>query len=357
MPSRLRSTDDGQIYQAKVIGTDPKTDLALIKVDGKNDFTHVNFENATPRVGDWVVAVGNPYGLGGTVTAGIISAKGREISSSPYDDYLQIDAPINKGNSGGPTFDINGNVVGVNTAIYSPSGGSVGIGFDIPASTAKMVIAQLKEQGKVTRAWLGVQVQPVTSGIADSLGMKKAEGALVDEAEPNTPAAQAGLQAGDVITAVDGKPIKDSRALARDISAMAPGSSTKLEILRKGEPKTITVTLATMPNQPQKQASKSEPEDHSMRGVPHLGMSVAPAGEVAGAGNKGVVITEVDPDGTAAEHGLQSGDVILGVAGTTIGNAADLRKALADAKSAGKHDVLIQVKTSENTHFVAVPIG
>jgi serine protease Do len=351
------TTDDGQIYKAKVIGTDAKTDLALIKVDGKNDFTYVNFESATPRVGDWVVAVGNPYGLGGTVTAGIISAKGREISSSPYDDYLQIDAPINKGNSGGPTFDINGNVVGVNTAIYSPSGGSVGIGFDIPASTAKMVIAQLKEHGKVTRAWLGVQVQPVTSPIADSLGLKKAEGALVDEAQPNTPAAEAGIEAGDVITAVNGKAIKDSRTLAREVSAMAPGSSTKLDILRKGESKTITVTLATMPNQPQKQASKSQPEDRSTRGVPHLGMSVAPANEVAGAGNKGVVITEVEPDGTAAEHGLQSGDVILGVGGASVGNAADLRKALADAKSAGKHDVLMQVKTAENTHFVAMPIG
>src|SRR5579871_5103733 len=208
------TTDDGKTYSAKVIGTDPKTDLALIKVDGKSDFTYVNFENSTPRVGDWVVAVGNPYGLGGTVTAGIISAKGREISSNAYDDYLQIDAPINKGNSGGPTFDTNGNVIGVNTAIYSPSGGSVGIGFDIPAATVKNVVAQLKDHGKVTRAWLGVQVQPVTAGIAESLGLKKAEGALVDEAQPDTPAAKAGLQAGDVITAVNGNAIRNSRALA-----------------------------------------------------------------------------------------------------------------------------------------------
>jgi serine protease Do len=351
------TTDDGQIYNAKVIGTDAKSDLALIKVDGKSDFTYVNFESATPRVGDWVVAVGNPYGLGGTVTAGIISAKGREISSSPYDDYLQIDAPINKGNSGGPTFDTNGNVIGVNTAIYSPSGGSVGIGFDIPASTVKMVVAQLKDHGKVTRAWLGVQVQPVTAGIAESLGLKKAEGALVDGAEPDTPAAKAGLEAGDVITAVNGSAIRNSRALAREISAMAPGSSAKLDIWRKGESKTINVALATMPNEPQKQASKSEPENRATRGVPHLGMSVAPANEVAGAGNKGVVVTNLDPDGTAAEHGLQSGDVILNVAGKGIDNAGDLRSALKDAKSAGKHDVLMQVKTSENTHFVAMPIG
>ena len=351
------TTDDGKTYTAKVIGTDPKTDLALIKVDGNKDFAYVELETATPRVGDWVVAVGNPYGLGGTVTAGIISAEGREISSSPYDNYIQIDAPINKGNSGGPTFDISGKVIGVNTAIYSPSGGSVGIGFDIPASTVKMVVAQLKEHGKVTRAWLGVQVQPVTSGIAEGLGMKQAEGALVDQAEPDTPAAKAGIQPGDVITAVNGKAIKDSRTLAREISAMTPESSVKLDILRKGEAKTITVTLATMPNQPQKQANADEPHNGSARGVPHLGLSVAPASDVAGAGSSGVVVTAIDPDGPAAEHGLQSGDVILNVGGTNIETAADLRNALSQAKTDGKHDVLMRVKSADNTHFIAMPIG
>src|SRR5579864_8375663 len=279
------TTDDGQIYNAKVIGTDAKTDLALIKVDGKNDFAYVNFESATPRVGDWVVAVGNPYGLGGTVTAGIISAEGRAISSSPYDDYIQIDAPINKGNSGGPTFDTSGKVIGVNTAIYSPSGGSVGIGFDIPASTVKMIVAQLKDKGVVTRSWLGVQVQPVTAGIAESLGMKKAEGALVDDAQPDTPAAKAGLQPGDVITSVNGNSIKDSRALAREISAMAPDSSAKIDILRKGEAKTVNVTLAKMPDHLKKQARADESDNGSARGVPHLGLSVAPASDVAGAGD------------------------------------------------------------------------
>src|SRR5579863_1737178 len=247
------TTDDGSIYTAKVIGTDQKTDLALIKVEGKKDFAYVDFETATPRVGDWVVAVGNPYGLGGTVTAGIISAEGRAISQNPYDDFIQIDAPINKGNSGGPTFDTSGKVIGVNTAIYSPSGGSVGIGFDIPASTVKLIVAQLKDNGSVTRSWLGVQVQPVTAGIAESLGMNKVQGALVDEAQPDTPAAKAGIQAGDVITAVNGTEIKNSRALAREISAMAPDSSAKVDILRKGEAKTITVTLAKMPDQLGKQ--------------------------------------------------------------------------------------------------------
>jgi serine protease Do len=351
------TTDDGTIYKAKVIGTDAKTDLALIKVDGKgkNDFAYVNFEDKTPRVGDWVVAVGNPYGLGGTVTAGIISAEGRDIGNGPYDDYIQIDAPINKGNSGGPSFDMNGNVIGVNTAIYSPSGGSVGIGFDIPAQTAKAVVAQLKEHGSVTRAWLGVQVQPVTAGIAESIGLKKAAGALVDETQPDTPAAKAGIQAGDVITAVNGTPVKDSRSLAREISNMAPGSSAKLDVLRKGEQKTIDVTLAKMPSNP-KQANATE-QENSSTGAPHLGLSVAPADEVAGAGSTGLVVTNVDPDGPAAEHGFRSGDVILDVGGKAVSSVGELRQALSEAKTQGKHQVLMRVKTAENTHFVAMPIG
>jgi serine protease Do len=351
------TTDDGTLYTAKVIGTDPRTDIALIKVQGKTNFPYVGFETETPRVGDWVVAVGNPYNLGGTVTAGIISAEGRNIDSNAYDSYIQIDAPINKGNSGGPTFDTNGNVIGVNTAIYSPSGGSIGIGFDIPAPTVESIVAQLKDKGVVTRGWLGVQVQPVTPGIAESLGLKKAEGALVDEARPDTPAADAGVRAGDVITSVNGKAIRDSRALAREISGMAPGSSAKLDILRKGESRTITVTLAKMPNQAQKRAQAQEPEQEPTTGIPHLGLSVESASDVDGAGNNGVVITNVDPDGPAAEHGLQSGDVILDVGGKSIGTATDFRNALSQAKSNRKHDVLMRVKTSDNTHFVALPVG
>ncbi|HLZ01574.1 MAG TPA: Do family serine endopeptidase [Bradyrhizobium sp.] len=351
------TTDDGKTYSAKVIGTDAKTDLALIKVEGKSGFAYVNLETATPRVGDWVVAVGNPYGLGGTVTAGIISAEGRDIGNGPYDDYIQIDAPINKGNSGGPTFDTNGNVIGVNTAIYSPTGGSVGIGFDIPAPTVKMVVAQLKENGKVTRAWLGVQVQKVTPGIAESLGLKTAAGALVDEAKADTPAAKAGIEAGDIITAVNGKSVKDSRELAREISAMTPGSTAKLDIMRKGEAKTFDVTLATMPNQPEKQANAGEYDNSGTPAAPHLGISVAPASDVAGAGDKGVVITGVDPDGPAAERGLKSGDVILDVGGKSVGSVHELRSALSDAKAGGKKDVLMRIKTADNTHYVAVPIG
>ena len=187
------TTDDGKTYDAKVIGTDPRTDLALIKVDGRSDFPFVKLAETSPRIGDWVVAVGNPFGLGGTVTAGIVSARGRDIGSGPYDDYIQIDAPVNKGNSGGPTFDMEGNVIGVNTAIFSPSGGSVGIAFDIPAETVKTVVAQLKDKGFVSRGWIGVQIQSVTSDIAEGLGLKGTEGALVAEPQADSPAAKAGI--------------------------------------------------------------------------------------------------------------------------------------------------------------------
>ena len=263
--------DDGTIYTAKVVGTDPKTDLALIKVDGKKDFPFVKFSDQKPRIGDWVVAVGNPFGLGGTVTAGIVSASGRDIGNGPYDDFIQIDAPINKGNSGGPAFDMNGNVIGVNTAIFSPSGGSVGIGFDIPASTAKLVVAQLKDKGAVTRGWLGVQVQPVTSDIADSLGLKEARGAIVDNPQDGSPAAKAGIEAGDVITAVNGTAIKDSRDLARTIATLAPGTSVKLDVVHKGDSKTVTLALGELPNERQAKADegKSQPD----AGTPPLSAS------------------------------------------------------------------------------------
>ena len=349
------TTDDGTIYTAKVIGTDKKTDLALIKVDGKKDFSYVKFADAPPRVGDWVVAVGNPFGLGGTVTAGIVSARGRDIGAGPYDDYVQIDAPINKGNSGGPAFDTNGNVIGVNTAIFSPSGGSVGIGFDIPASTAKLVVAQLKDKGYVMRGWLGVQVQPVTADIADSLGMKQARGAMVDNPQDGSPAAKAGLEAGDVITAVNGAEVKDARDLARNIGTIAPGSSVKLDILHKGEAKTLTLALGEMPND--RQANAGDQPSKELAGTPRLGLQLAPAGEVDGSGDKGVVVVAVDPQGPAAEHGFQTGDVILNVGGKTVSNAGDVRAALNAAKQSGKNSVLMRVKTADATRFVAVPLA
>jgi serine protease Do len=338
-----------------VVGTDQKTDLALIKVDGKSDFPFVKFAERAPQVGDWVVAVGNPFGLGGTVTAGIVSARGRDIGAGPYDDYLQIDAPINKGNSGGPAFDVEGNVIGVNTAIYSPSGGSVGIGFDIPAETVKTVVAELKSSGHVTRGWLGVQIQPVTATIADSLGMKKAEGALVAEPQDGSPAAKAGILSGDVITAVNGTPVKDARELARTIGTIAPSATVKLDIIRGGQAKTISLTLGEMPDQQQAKADTDDAQPTG--GVPHLGLSVAPASEVSGAGTRGVVVTAVDPDGPAAEQGFRTGTVILDVGGKSVASVSDVRKALVDAKAQGKHQVLMRVKMGDATRFVALPLG
>jgi serine protease Do len=349
------TTDDGTIYDAKVVGTDPKTDLAVIKVDAKDGkpFPYVKFAEHTPRVGDWVVAVGNPFGLGGTVTAGIVSAHGRDIGGNAYDDYLQIDAPINKGNSGGPAFNMNGNVVGVNTAIFSPSGGSVGIGFDIPANTAKLVVTQLEKKGYVAHGFLGVQVQPVTAGIAEGLGMKETSGALVDETQDGSPAAKAGVQTGDVITAVNGTQIKSARDLSRTVGMMAPDSAVKLDILRKGEQKTLTATLGTLPNERQANAETGQPAEGA-----HLGIAVAPANTVAGAGEKGVVVTAVDPNGPAAQQGIETGDVILDVGGKPVANVDDVRKALAEAKTKGRHDVLLRVKTAKaETLFVAVPLG
>jgi serine protease Do len=304
-----------------------------------------------------VLAVGNPFGLGGTVTAGIVSARGRDIGAGPYDDFIQIDAPVNRGNSGGPTFDVNGNVIGVNTAIFSPSGGSVGIAFAIPAETVKAVIAQLKDKGVVTRGWIGVQIQPVTDDIADSLGMKTAQGALVAEPQANSPAVKAGIKAGDVITAVNGRAVKDARDLARQIGGMRPGTSVNLTVLRGGKEQALTLTLGELPNERQ---SKLEPDTTGPQGgieVPRLGLTLAPAGQVAGSGNDGVVVTEVDPNGVAAEHGFKTGDVIVEVAGKKVESPNDVRNAISDAQKGGKRSVLMRVKSGEETKFVAVRIG
>ena len=349
------TTDDGKTYTAKVIGTDSRTDLALIKVDGK-DFPFVKLADAAPRIGDWVLAVGNPFGLGGTVTAGIVSARGRDIGAGPYDDFIQIDAPVNKGNSGGPSFDVEGNVIGVNTAIFSPSGGSVGIAFDIPADTVKNVVTQLREKGSVTRGWIGVQIQPVTPEIAEGLGLKKASGALVSEPQANSPAAKAGIESGDVITSVDGNSVNDARDLARRIGTMAPGTSVKLGVLHQGQEKTVTVTLGTLPNE--KAASNQEnPHATPENDMPKLGLTLAPSSKMSGADGSGVVVTAVDPNGVAADHGFQVGDVILDVGGKAVTNPADVRKQLADARKEGKHALLFRVKSGEGTRFVALPLG
>src|SRR6476660_9343958 len=354
------TTDDGKTYTAKVIGTDPRTDVALIKISGRNDFPFAKLSEGKPRIGDWVLAVGNPFGLGGTVTAGIVSASGRDIGNGPYDDFIQIDAPVNKGNSGGPTFNTEGEVMGVNTAIYSPSGGSVGIAFAIPATTVKSVVAQLKDKGTVSRGWIGVQIQPVTADIADSLGMKKAEGALVAEPQANGPAAKAGIESGDVITAVNGEAVKDARELARTIGGLAPGAAVKLNVLHKGQDKLINLTLGQLPNTVEAKANIGDGDKPSVNkgtDVPKLGMTVAPANSVAGAGKDGVVVTEVDPKSAAAERGFKEGDVILEVGGKSVSTAGDVRDAINTARTDNKNSILMRVKSGGQSRFVAVPIA
>jgi serine protease Do len=251
--------------------------------------------------------------------------------------------------------------MGVNTAIYSPSGGSVGIAFSIPASTVKSVIAQLKDRGSVSRGWIGVQIQPVTTDIADSLGLKKAEGALVAEPQASGPAAKAGIESGDVITAVNGEPVKDARELARTIGAFAPGAAVKLNVFHKGQDKVVNLTLGQLPNSVEAKADTNKDDDNGgvSRGtdVPRLGLTLAPANSVAGAGKDGVVVTEVDPKSAAAERGFKEGDVILEVAGKSVANVGDVRSAIDAARTDNKNSVLMRVKSGGSSRFVAVPLA
>jgi serine protease Do len=353
------TTDAGRTYTAKVVGTDPRTDLALIKVEGGSDFSFAKLSADKARIGDWVLAVGNPFGLGGTVTAGIVSASGRDIGSGPYDDFIQIDAPVNKGNSGGPAFNMQGEVVGVNTAIYSPSGGSVGIAFSIPAMTVKNVIAQLKDQGSVSRGWIGVQIQPVTQDIADGMGLKQAQGALVADPQKDGPAAKAGVEAGDVITVANGQSVKDARELARIIGGFAPGSTVKLDVLHKGQSKVVSLTLGQLPNAQQAKADIEADGKGSTLGidVPHLGLTLAPAGKADSASKEGVVITKVEPKSAAADRGLKKGDVILEVAGKNVTKPGDVGDALEAARTDKKGSVLMRLRSGDASRYVAVPLA
>ena len=337
---------DGKTYEAKLVGADAKTDLALLKMDEDRKFEFVGFTEKPARVGDWVIAVGNPFGLGGSVTTGIISARGRDLGSGPYDDYIQIDAPINRGNSGGPAFNINGEVIGVNTAIFSPSGGNVGIGFAIPAAIARDVIQDLKNDGKVTRGWLGVQIQPVTADIATSLGLDSAKGAIVAEVQDGSPAEKAGLRVGDVVLSVDGKEVKDPKDLAIKISGFAPGSEVKLSLHRDGATVTETVALGTLPVA-QKRAEAEPDSTPSQTTLGTLGLTVT---EADGA----VMIASVKPDGAAAEKGLKRGDQILEIAGEPVSSAREFKQQLKAARDKGRDAVLLLVRSGSSQRFVAI---
>jgi serine protease Do len=336
----------GDELKAEVIGTDPKTDLALIKIKSDKPFQFVNFAQKEARVGDLVMAVGNPFGLGGSVTTGIVSARGRDIGSGPYDDFLQIDASINRGNSGGPAFNLSGEVIGVNTAIFSPSGGSVGIGFAIPASITQDVVASLKESGKVTRGWLGVQIQPVTSEIAEGLGLAEAKGAIVSDVTEDSPALAAGFKAGDTILKANGESISDARDLSRKVARFAPGKSIGMDIIRDGKPMTISVKIGTMPGTVA-MASKGSADEPAK--LSSLGLRLGPAEDGAG-----VRVTEVSPDSVAERQGLKVGDVILEVAGEEVNAPADVSQVIKDS---GKSRVLMLVRSGDGQRYLALPLA
>ncbi|HVK93061.1 MAG TPA: PDZ domain-containing protein, partial [Mycoplana sp.] len=349
--------DDSTEYEAKVVGVDEKTDLALLKINNPDrKFTYVKFaDDSKARVGDWVVAVGNPFGLGGTVTAGIISARGRNIGSGPYDDYLQIDAAVNRGNSGGPAFNLDGQVVGINTAIFSPSGGNVGIAFAIPASVAKDVVNDLMKNGKVERGWLGVQIQPVTKDIADSLGLAEAQGALVVEPQSGSPGEKAGVKKGDVVTALDGDTIKDARDLAKRVAAIKPGTDVELSIWRNGKSEMVKVEIGKLESDKQASASEKQatPDEQqsSEQELADLGISVMPADD----GN-GVMVAAVAPDSDAEDRGLKEGDRITSVNNQEVKSADDITKVIDQARKDGRSKALFQIDTDDGSRFVALPI-
>lgn len=326
---------DGRELPARLLGADARTDLALLKLEAGAPLPHVPFgDSDAARVGDWVVAVGSPFGLSGTVTAGILSARGREIGAGPYDDFLQVDAPINRGNSGGPLFGLDGAVVGVNTAIFSPSGGSVGIGFSIPANLAKQVVAQLRDKGRVERGFLGVATQPLTPALAAALGMPAPQGALVADVTPDSPAARAGLRPGDVVLAVNGQALRDGRALARAMAAVAPGQEATLTIRRGGAEQALTARVAEGPEARVVPARADAPAEPRRGGALGLALAPHPGG--------GAVVAAVRPGSPAEAAGLQPGDAIEAVNGQPVAGpeaaAAALRALSGPAALAVRRD-------------------
>lgn len=344
--------NDGTELDAELIGKDERTDLAVLKVNEERTFTYVDFANENDvRIGDWVVAVGNPFGLGGTVTAGILSARGRDIGAGPYDDFLQIDAAVNRGNSGGPTFSLNGKVVGINTAIYSPSGGNVGIAFAVPATLAQEVIADLIDDGSVERGWLGVSIQPVTDEIAESLGMAEAKGALVADPQTGSPAAEAGIKAGDIILKVDNADVESPRDLSRLIASIDPGSVIAVSILRGDDSEVVNVELGTLA-QTKVASLDSSSVDTEPAILEEFGLTIIP-----GENNIGALVTSVAPGSQAAESGIRAGDIISEVNNQKVASAADIQAQLDQVKANGRNAALLRLETNDQSRFVALPLG
>lgn len=352
--------EDGTTLPARIVGTDPRSDLAVLKVESRKSLPAVMFgDSDSVRVGEWVVAIGNPFGLGGTATAGIVSARGRDIQSGPYDDYLQIDAPINKGNSGGPVFDTQGRVIGINTAIFSPNGGSVGIGFAIPSAQAKTTVQQIIEDGHVTRGWLGVQIQPVTEEIQASLGLEGTGGALISDVNKDSPAAESGLEVTDVILAFDGKEISDTRELVRLVAKTRPDQKVPVSIWREGKKRTIDVKVGTLKDPEQEIVAANQPNGETGK----LGLEIAPLDKQSrdrlrlDDSIEGALVTGVAPDSPAARQGIRPGDVIMRIGQSRV----DSPKALSDAvESAGKNgdeSVLALVRRGDSQRFVALKLG
>ncbi|MGE3229725.1 MAG: Do family serine endopeptidase [Hyphomicrobium sp.] len=349
------SFDDQEKLDADLIGTDPRTDVALLKLKSTKQFHAVKFSDKQPRVGDWALAVGNPFGLGGTVTAGIVSAQGRDIGSGPY-DFIQIDAAVNKGNSGGPTFNLEGEVIGVNTAIFSPSGGNVGIAFAVPARTAMDVITQLKKSGSVSRGWLGVKIQNVDEDTAAAIGLGEAKGALVSEITPNGPASSSGLKVQDAIVQVNGDKIADSRDLARKIADYAPDTTVDVKVWRGNKEETVKIRLGKFPGSSEEIAKleqgKSGGDDATSTALEQLGLTLAPPKS----GDEGVAVTEVDPDSDAAEKGIKAGDVILEVGGTTVTGPGDVADGVKKATDLGRKAVMLYIKSADQRRIVPIQL-
>jgi serine protease Do len=354
---------DDTTLQAEVIGRDGVTDLALLKVEPKTPLPEATWGDSTKaKVGDWVLAIGNPFGLGGTVTSGIISATARDIHSGPYDDFLQTDASINRGNSGGPMFNLAGDVIGINTAIFSPSGGSIGIGFAIPSALARPIIEQLRTTGKVERGWIGARIQPVTDEIAEAVGLDKGRGAMIAVIDPASPAAQAKLQPGDVIISYDGKPIDRSRQLPRMVADTPPETPVKLTVWRDGKEHEVELKVAGLnsnrPAPPPPEPEKPKPPPS----VDALGLKLVKLTPELRRqfslpeATKGVVITEVPQNSPAAAQGLRPGDLVVALGHEPVGGLEDLQQKITTAKKNGHKNVLVRVEREGNTRFVALPL-